>query len=265
MDRITKGFIVSKFLASCDINKGSAIFSFLTEETENQCTLFNLPKIIESGISIINNKVKGQGKKSIFYVRFHKDKQNILKLFNDLNNFIKSKDGIIINDNKIDASLAVISSAYLDTFIKPIQFFLPQSSACSGKWKFWDNIDYLSYKQKMHDKEFNFKLRETIQSHKIWNLKFDIKTFPLIIQKRLKKENLLDKKLNPEALIKAMIIRLGEMGRPFISYEIIDFSIREFFTYAGAKKYIRVDREIAFLRNFEAELAKILMHVLEDR
>lgn len=55
-----------------------------------------------------------------------------------------------------------------------------------------------------------------------------------------------------------MIIRMGEMAKPDINYEIIDYSIRSFFTYLGINKYLRVDREIKFLRRFEEEMIKIL-------
>jgi hypothetical protein len=63
-------------------------------------------------------------------------------------------------------------------------------------------------------------------------------------------------------MIKAMIIKMGEGGRPFINYEIVDFSIREFFTYLKEKKYVRVDKEMKFLERLDKEIVAILRNDL---
>ena len=47
---------------------------------------------------------------------------------------------------------------------------------------------------------------------------------------------------------------MGEMAKPDINYEVIDYSIRSFFTYLNTNKYLRVDRETKFLRMFEKEI-----------
>jgi len=108
------------------------------------------------------------------------------------------KEQTKISQNKTNAALSAISSLYFDAFTKPVQLFLPHSSACSGKWNFWDSIDFFVFKEKLQNKEFNFNFREKIMKSEVWNTKFDLKIFPMIVQRRLIKEKLLDKKLNPD-------------------------------------------------------------------
>ena len=84
-----------------------------------------------------------------------------------------------------------------------------------------------------------------------------------IKKRRLLKEHKFDEPLSSESMIKAMIIRLGEMGKPFINYEVIDFSIRSFFSYLGINKYVRVDRETEFLRRLELKIAEILKKLVK--
>ena len=138
---------------------------------------------------------------------------------------------------------------------------MPHSSICSGHWDFWDKINYLELTKKIHQKETTKLLCKKLLESNIWKTKFHPNDFPEIVKRRLIKEKLLDKKLNAEAMIKAIIIRIGEMAKPSINYEIIDFSIRSFFTYLGVKQYMRVDREILFLRRFEEEFKKILTEI----
>jgi len=138
---------------------------------------------------------------------------------------------------------------------------LPHSSVCSGQWEFWDSIDFFDFREKLKNKEFVFDFREKIAESKAWKIKFEPDMFPLIVKRRLVKEKAFNKKLSPEAMIKAIIIRMGELAKPSINYEIIDFSIRSFFTYLGVKQYMRVDREILFLRTLEEEIKKILTKI----
>ena len=55
-------------------------------------------------------------------------------------------------------------------------------------------------------------------------------------------------------MIKAIIIRMGELAIPSINYETIDFVIRDIFTYLHVDKYKRVDLEMEFLKRFEEEI-----------
>lgn len=262
MDELTKGALSAKLLGACGCDIGSAIYTFIPiigRDIEFYTrNLHNLPQILDSAIETFAGKKTVVAKNSIYYTYLKKEQENILKLFSDVCGLTGHKGEIKISQDKTYASLSAVSHLYFDTFTTPLQFFLPHSSVCSGRWDFWDSIDFFLFKEKLQNKEFNFDFREKILKSKVWGKKFSLGEFPIIVQRRLIKEKSLNKKLNPEAMIKAMIIRLGEMGRPLINYEIIDFSIREFFTYLGAKKYQRVDREILFLRRLDDEIITIL-------
>ena len=262
MDKLTNGVLSAKLLEVCGCDIDYTPYSFISIADENlklyTHSLHNIPYLIDSSIEILTGKKTEAAKNSIYYKHLKKEQENILKKFNDVCSLINTKGKIKIGENKTYAGLSAISNLYFDSFTRPIQFFLPHSSVCSGRWDFWDNIDFFSFKEKLQDKKFNFEVREKIIQSKVWNTKFDSKEFPFIVQRRLIKEKLLNKKLNPEGMVKAMIIRLGELGRPLINYEILDFSIREFFTYLGVNKYQRIDREINFLQKLDNEVIKIL-------
>ena len=262
MDEITKGILSAKLLEACGCDINSAIYSFIPIENEDiglyTNNLHNLPQILESAIEIFTGEKTKAAKNSIYYANIKKEHEKLIKLFNDVCEFIDYKGQKKIGKNKVYAALSCISPIYFDTFTKPVQFFLPHSSSCSGKWNFWDSVDFFAFKEKLQNKEFNFNFREKLIESKVWDAKFNLNEFPVIVQRRLIKEKLLNKRLNPEAMIKAMIMRMGEMGRPFINYEVIDFSIRSFFTYLGVKKYLRVDREIEFLRRLDKEIITLL-------
>lgn len=266
MDELTKGVLSTKLLEVCDCDIDSAIYTFtptigkdIKLHTHN---LHNLPQILDSAIEIFAGKKTKIAKNSIYYINLKKDQEKFIKLFSSVCELTGYKGEIKISQNKTYASLSALSCLYFNSFTTPIQFFLPHSSVCSGRWDFWDSIDFFSFKEKLQNKEFNFDFREKILNSKVWDKKFSLEEFPIIVQRRLLKEKLLNKKLDPEAMIKAMIIRLGEMGRPLINYEIIDFSIREFFTYLCTKKYQRVDREMLFLRRLDDEIMSLLKESL---
>ena len=267
MNELTKGVLSVKLLEACGGDINSAIYTFIPMEDEGirlyTHSLHNLPQILDSAVEVFTGNKTEVAKNSIYYKYLKKEQENILKIFSDVCYLINYKGQIKISQNRTYASLSAISHLYFDSFIMPIQFFLPHSSVCSGKWNFWDSIDFFTFKEKLQNKKFNFNFREKIIKNKIWDIKFDLNEFPFIVQRRLIKEKVLDKKLNPEAMIKAMIVKIGEMGRPFINYEILDFSIREFFTYLGVKKYQRIDREIEFLRRLDKEIIKIIKSCLE--
>ena len=268
MDELTKGILSAKLLEVCGCDIDTAIYAFIPTIDENirlhTNSLHMLPKILDSAISIFANSKTNIAKNSNYYIKIKKEHDQLIRSFNDVCEFVGYKGQKKIGESKVHATLSYISHIYFDAFIEPIQFFLPNSSICSGKWEFWDSIDFFAYKEKLQNKQFNFHFKEKIVKSKVWNPKFDLDIFPIIVQRRLTKEKLLDKKLNPASMIKAMIIKIGEMGRPFINYEVVDFSIRELFTYLGEKKYTRVDREIEFLKRLDNEIIKILKEGLEE-
>lgn len=255
----------SKLLETCSCNKESAIYSLLplTDTEPNNLRnkyircLENHPHLIDASFEILLNKRTSIAKNSYLYTKIKKDKDKLIESFS------KNKDLLGISElkiekDKISAALALVSSIYFESFTQPVQFFLPNSSACSGQWKFWEDNNYFRFLEDINEEKFNLSFMEKIAKSDIWNAKFQPTEFPEIIKKRLIKEQSLEKKLCPEAMIKAIIIRMGELGRPFVNYENIDYSIRKFFVYLGIKKYLRIDREILFLRRLEKEIICLL-------
>ena len=261
MDIQTKLILTAKLLGLCDQDKESAVYSFLTElektPTHFSKTYFNsihsIPNLIESVLEVFCQKKTNITKTSYEFQKTKENQQNFIQLINENKSLINLTD-ITLSDNKIKIALGIISSIYLESFVRPIQFFLPHSSACSGQWNFWENSDYFRFLEKNKNKNELLKFRENVTKSSIWETKFKPEEFPEIIKRRLIREKACEKRLDPNAMIKAMVIRMGEMAKPNINYEIIDYSIRNLFTYLNTNKYLRVDREIRFLRMFEKEI-----------
>lgn len=263
MDEITHLFLAKKLLEVCNADQGSVIYSLLPNIDKQPSYFYGLyahtletqPKLLDSAIEILAKKKTRVSKNSYEYQRILEEEKRFLTLLNGLD-----KNNTIISNQKIDAALSSISHIYFDSFTRPVQFFLPHVSFCSSQWDFLNNINYLNFKEKIYQNNPNL-LHNEINKNNIFNVKLELDSFPLVIKKRLIKEKSLDKPLDPAAMIKAMIIRLGETSRPSISYEIIDFTIRQFFRNLNFNRYLRADREIAFLKSLELSLVKILKEI----
>jgi hypothetical protein len=264
MDIKIKFVLVAKILELCGCNKENAVYSFITEfETPTHFSktytnsINSIPNFIESASEIFCQKKTNIAKTSYELQKTKENQQNFIQLINENKDLINLTD-ITLNDNKTKIALGIISNIYLESFVRPVQFFLPHSSACSGQWSFWENDNYFKFLEKINGKKFFIEFNEEIMKSEIWGIKFKPEDFPEIIKRRLIKEKACEKKLDSNAMIKAMIIRLGEIAKPNINYEVIDYSIRNLFTYLNTNKYLRVDREIKFLRMFEKEVIKRL-------
>jgi len=260
--------LASKFNELCGCGNDNLIYSLvpsIDSKPEHMRNIYahnlsNLPLVIDSALSVFCGKRTDAARKSYPFIRLSEEKDNLWGALAVSKNVI-GLGGIKASDDSISAALAALSRIYLDSFFYPIQFFLPQSSVCSGQWDMWDKVDYLKLVEKIHQKEAADALSKRLLKSDVWKVKFKADDFAEIVKRRLLKEKLLDKKLNPESMIKAIIIRMGELAKPSINYEVIDFSIRSFFTYLDVKHYLRIDREMMFLRVFEEEFAKILSSV----
>ncbi len=268
MKELINSILSIKLLESCGCNINSAFYCLIPNMDEtirlHTQNLHDLPRLLDSSMEIFLGKNTRVAKNTVCYLILKKNQEKYIKLFNNTCEFAGYGGQKSIGQNKIEAALGYISGIYFNTYLTPIQFFLPHSSVCSGRWEFWDSTDFFSFEEKLQNKEFIFAFRDKIMENKTWDLKFDLDMFPEIVRRRLIKEEPLNKKLNPASVIKAIIIRMGEMGRPFINYEVIDFSIRELFTYLGEKKYLRVDREIEFLRKLDNEIKKAFKECMEE-
>lgn len=253
---------VSNILKRCDCNQGSGIYSLLPA-TDHDPQYFsglyahnigNLPKMIESGIKIIcQNKPKAVSFEDNLVKT---DKEYIHKTFSDFISLEKMKN-INITTNKTQVSLAALSHIYFLTFFRPVQFFIPYSSSCSGQWQLWDTIDFLNIKQHIE----NISSLNMLLPEKTWDINITLENFNPIIVRRLKKEGNLNRSLDPESMIKALIIRLGELASPNINYENIDLTIRKFFTFLAVKKYLRIDREMRYLQLLEENIKRNIQKI----
>ena len=271
MDNQTHILLATKILEICGCDKGAAIYSALPAIDREPDyfkgvyahSIKTQPRILDSAIEIFTGKKTRAAKTSYEYKRIKEGENEFRSLLSKSKDILKSNEIIKISDDKTSAALSLISHLYFDTFIQPVQFFSPDSSICSGQWDFWNNINFLNLKEGFNKKEIIFSFREKMLESDIWKkTKFKPDDFPFIVKKRLLKEKAFDKNLNPESMIKAMIVRMGELGGLSINYEIVDFSIREFFTYLATKKYLRIDREVKFLKRLEKDMIKNIKEIL---
>ena len=223
-------------------------------------SLQNISSLLDSGQSVLSGLRGEVSKASSAYLLLSKEKDHLFSLLSDCMGVLSLKGGKITL-SKQEAGLAILGSVYWNTFFLPAQFFLPDSSLCSGHWKFWESINYQSLLERAQGKDFHLKLGRAILQKK-FQADFKPEDFPEIVSMRLKKEKLFGKPLDILGLLKGMIIRMGELASPSVPYEVVDFSIRRFFSYMEIKQYVRVDREVLFLRGMEKEICGIIQDVL---
>lgn len=270
MDWGTHFILAAGILESCDCNKGATIYSVLPVIDRKPAhfhrvyahILANQPKILDAAIEIFTGVKTGVDKDSYEYKRIKEDEEMLKGYLNESKKIIIDDAITKVTSDKVSAAVSLISHAYFDTFNNPVQMFLPESSLCSAQWDFWDNIDYLKFRSEFYEDKNIIPFREKMAKSSIWEAKPDLNEFPYDIRKRV--ESTLDKKLNPYALIKAMIIRVGEMAKPSISYNVIERGIRRFLRYLELDEYIRADREMQFCQKLEAQITKTIQEILND-
>lgn len=138
--------------------------------------------------------------------------------------------------DKLAAALSLLSHPYFDVWNNPVQFFLPDCAFASARWDFWTQIDYMKFRGDFYKEKNITRFRQGIVQSPVWNTS-----------------------LQPEALIKALIIRMGEMGAPTIPYEVVDWGIRRFLRYLGIDQYQRANKELNFCHQLEAEIDRLIL------
>jgi hypothetical protein len=135
--------------------------------------------------------------------------------------------------DRMSAAISLASHLFFDVYNNPVQAFLPDSPYCSGQWEFWDRVDYLRFRGDFYSDPHISDFRNWAIALPIWGTRLD-----------------------PSCIVKSIIIRLGELGQPAIHYEVIDWAIRTFLRYLDVKDYRKVDVEIAFCRELEAQITR---------
>lgn len=276
MDWQTHVVLASKVLEACGLEKGCALYSNLPaidskpphyhrvygHILENQpiileaaLNIFTMEEIEKGNLKRLKEKIalkikrfkEGLNKENIrekrwewenkiyVYQRICEEIEGFLELSEKAGNILNDKEITKISNNKIGAGTSLISHIFFDTFNNPIQAFLPYTSLCSGQWELWDEIDYMAFRYDFYKEQVIKRFRKEISSSNIWNIS-----------------------LKPEALIKAMIIRVGEQGQPHIPYEAVDLCIRNFLRFLDINEYQRVDREVEFLRKLEIKIGNFI-------
>jgi len=263
MDLQSHLILSKKLLEKCGRDSSASIYSLvplIDHKPEYLKGLFghsleNVPKMIDGSVKVFMNKKMKNG---FIIERLKEEEKNFRTV---LNRSLLKADINKISENKEEVMLSLISHVYFDCFARNVMFFLPHSASCSGHFEFFEEIDYLKLREYFSGNTLEFQKR--VLDSEIWDKKFKLDDFKPVIQKRLKKENLIDKELDCLGLVKAMIIRIGELGNPSINYEVIDYALRNFFRQMNVNKYLRVDREIEFLRKLEEEVKDVLKELIQ--
>lgn len=269
MDWGTHFILAAKLLDSCGGDKGATIYSVLPVIDRKPAhfhrvyahILANQPKILDAGIEIFAGVDTAVDKNSYEYKRIKEDESMLRGYLADSKKIIHDESILKLSRDKLSAGLSLISHTYFDTFNNPVQMFLPESSFCSGQWDFWDNVDYLKFRSQFYEDKNIINFRKKMVKSAIWQAKPNLDEFPLDIRRRVEETS--GKKLDPRALIKAMIIRIGEMSKPAISYNVIERGIRKFLRYLKLNEYVRADREMQFCHKLEAEIVVTIQDILK--
>lgn len=174
-------------------------------------------------------------KKIYAFTRIGEETPGFIKLLDEASDVVGDPRVSKISTDRLSAAVSLLSHTYFDTYNNPVQIFLPGCSLCSAQWDFWSKIDYMKFRGDFYKPENIVPFRKEIAKSPVWKVS-----------------------LKPEALMKAMIIRLGEMGQPAIPYEVVDMGVRDFLRYMNINEYQRADAELKFLRDLEDEIAAII-------
>jgi hypothetical protein len=251
MDWQTHVILAAKLLRTCDCDVGAAIYSNLPAIDSKPAhfhrvyahILANQPKILDAGIEIFSGKKTGVDKNSYEYLRIKEEEAKFRELIEKAKDIIKSDEVTNVTNDKISAALSLISHLYFDMFNNPVQAFLPSTSFSSAQWAFWDKIDYMKFRNEFYEDGVIDSFRKNIAKSEIW-----------------------DTKLDPIAMIKTMIIRIGEMGMPGISYTLIDETVADFIRYLLGEDYkghISIAESYPFCIKLEKEIIKAIEESLE--
>ncbi|MFH0772020.1 MAG: hypothetical protein V1933_05320 [Candidatus Omnitrophota bacterium] len=289
MDWGTHMVLAAKLLDSSDLDAGAAIYSVIpvidqkpahfhrvyAHILENQpdfldvtLELFKRPEVVSRDFSALDKFISGKvsslekgfseiasgdfvnpirelrsngvkkraiEKKIYAFTRIGEETPGFLKLLDEARDLVGDERVTKISTDKVSAAVSLLSHTFFDTYNNPVQIFLPTCSYCSAQWDFWSKIDYMKFRGDFYKPENIVPFRKEIAKSAIWNVS-----------------------LKPAALMKAIIIRLGEMGQPAIPYEVVDMGVRDFLRYIGIDEYQRADQELQFLRDLENEIAEII-------
>lgn len=104
--------------------------------------------------------------------------------------------------DRLSAVMAFCSHTYQDVFNNPMQAFLPLSVFPCGKWELWQDLGPVQFRRVLYHPDNISRLREEVFGSRLW-----------------------DRRLNPGALVHAMIRRTAEFSVARLNDGIIDEAV----------------------------------------
>lgn len=249
MDHVTHIVMAYKLLKSCECDPAASIHSVLPALDREPAhfhrmyahVITNFPRMLTSATHIFCDHWPLDlpiDKTSYEYDRIKVDSKYYLGLLNEAFALINDKSVLDLKPDLVGSGLALLSHLYFDTFNNPVQAFLPDSVYPSGQWDFWKNVDYMKFRTRFYTDKAISAFRKGILERDMWPAN-----------------------INPFKMIKAMIIRLGDLSQPVTSYEVVDSKVREFLGFLGYREYDRVERELQLCKGLEKEIAMLIKDV----
>lgn len=164
--------------------------------------------------------------------------------------------------DRVEGAVALVSHTYFVSYTFPPMPFIPFSPMASQRIAFADRVDYFGFKGLFWSDNSVARLREELVGHPtMWDrtLDFSREEDPSI-RGRLDAANGSD--YRPQALVKAMIERLGELA-PGIDYDAVQKGIRWYLAYLGCVRVVHSDRERYFLEHVDRCLEETMMALMD--
>ncbi|MFH1327484.1 MAG: hypothetical protein ABIH76_01330 [Candidatus Bathyarchaeota archaeon] len=248
MDHISHISLAYRLLELCNLDKTACIYSLLPALDREPAhfhrvyghIIAKFPSILTSAIQILSGKDTAADTTTYEFERINADKTYYEKIVEQALPLVGDESILTPSSDVASGALALLSHIYVDTFNNPVQAFLPQSTSCSGQWKFWLTVNYLSFREKFYTKETIEKFRKSMFTTDLWKGKMDAYT-----------------------LMKSMIIRLGDLAIPGVEYETIDNILRDFLHFTGCSEYVRPDKELKFCHSLENKIATLIPELIK--
>ncbi len=185
--------------------------------------------------------------------------EDLEKFFAELDRAVPSLGpGILeVSTDRTAAAVAFLSHTYFLTYTYPPMPFLPFSPMAAQQIAFVEAVDYFEFtgifSRADHPEAEGFR-RTILEASDLWDLAVPVADEPdPVIRRRMLEQN--GKPLQPVALVKAMIERLGALC-PGIEHAAVEQGVQHSLRYLGCVQVVHADREHRFLRRLEVGILR---------